>query len=283
MRPIVPLHLNDLEPMSEKNSTIEGMSDQSSSSLAADASALKSVLDSLNAQEMSTQLKDSSLLGFDTETTGVGPNDAIISASLVLRNPATGYDGDVKASWVMNPHRHISQAASQVNGFSDAQVHAHGMEPSVGLPQIASLIAQAQNLNIPLLAYNAPFDVMMLQRGLHHWNLPGLGALMTRMDLLVVDPLVLDRAASDRHGRRTLSDSAQYYGVSPHGDFHDASTDTIAAIDLIAPMCAQFEQIGQIPLSDLMTRQRAMHAQWTDRVNQWRESHGKRPFADQWL
>jgi DNA polymerase-3 subunit epsilon len=269
--------------MSEKNSTIEFMSELSSSRSSSADSALSSALDNMSAQDLSTQLKDSYLLGFDTETTGVGPTDAIISASLVLRDPRKGYDGDVKASWVMNPHRHISQAAEQVNGFSDAEVQAHGIEPTVGLPQIASLISRAQNLNIPLLAYNAPFDVAMLQRGLHHWDLPGLGATMKRIDLLVVDPLVLDRAASSRRGRRTLSDAAAFYGVSPHGSFHDATADTTAAIDLIAPMCAKYEKIGQIPLSDLTDQQRTMHSQWTDHVNEWRESHGKRPFRNEWL
>lgn len=234
-------------------------------------------------QQPSTALKDSLLLGFDTETTGVSPSDAIVSASLVLRDPAKGFDGDVRADWVINPHRPISAAASAVNGFTNEYLQEHGQEPTRALDQIATIVARAQNRSIPLLAYNAPFDVQMLQRGLEHWKLDGLGARVHALDLLIVDPLVIDRAISRRHGKRTLTDTTQYYQVRPHGDFHDASTDTIAALDLVAPMCEASSEVAQLPVSSLMDWQRQAHKKWADQFNEWLASRGRRQIPTEWM
>ena len=74
---------------------------------------MEQALQSAPQQEGSTRLGDSWLLGFDTETTGTKPGkDGIVSASLVLRDPTKGYTGDVVATWIVNPHRHISKGAS---------------------------------------------------------------------------------------------------------------------------------------------------------------------------
>lgn len=244
---------------------------------------LDDALSALPAQPSSTMLKNSLLLGFDTETTGVGASDAIVSASLVLRDPAQGFAGDTKADWIINPHRSISSAASAINGFTDSYVAEHGQDPKKALERIASLVALAQNRNIPLLAYNAPFDVGILEHDLHRWHLPGLGARVSRFDLLVVDPLVVDRAISRRPGKRTLSAASAFYHVSPHGDFHDASTDTTAALDLIAPMCQASSTLARLPISHLMDWQRSQHKQWVDHFNEWLARQGHRQISTQWM
>ncbi len=244
---------------------------------------LADTLRELDAQPPSTPLKDSYLLGFDTETTGVGPTDAIVSASLVLRDPSTGFDGDRRQDWVIDPHRTISPAASAVNGFTNEYLREHGQDPRQALEQIATVVALAQNRNIPLLAYNAPFDVRMLQHDLDHWHLPGLGARINGLDLLVVDPLVIDRAISPRHGKRTLTAASEFYHVAPHGDFHDAAIDTTAALDLVSPMCDTSREIADLPVSKVMDWQRAAHKKWADSFNEWLARKGGRQISTDWL
>lgn len=244
---------------------------------------LADTLAGLDAQPSSTPLKDSYLLGFDTETTGVGPGDAIVSASLVLRDPHTGFAGDRSGDWVIDPHRPISAAASAVNGFTNEYLREHGRQPSEALEEIASLISLAQDRNIPLLAYNAPFDVQMLEHDLRRWRLPGVGARVRAMDLLVVDPLVIDRAISHRTGKRTLTATTQFYGIRPHGDFHDASTDTVAALDLIAPMCKADAELAKVPVSGLMDWERRAHKKWADDFNRWLATKGRRQISTQWM
>lgn len=240
--------------------------------------ALLTTLHSLDPQTRTTTLHDSRLLGFDTETTGARPGrDSIVSACLVLRDPSRGREGDVRASWIINPHRPMSAGASAVNGFTDDFLEKNGDEPATALDQIARAIRDAQRLGIPLLAYNAPFDVAMLQGDLGRWNLAAIDAG------LVVDPLVIDRKVSRRHGRRTLSDTTAYYGIEPDGDFHDATADTTAAVDLLTPMSTLYPQVGALSLDEIMDWQRRAHEEWKASFNTWLESRGRRPITDVWL
>jgi DNA polymerase-3 subunit epsilon len=239
----------------------------------------------LGSQDGNTLLSDSLLLGFDTETTGAVPgNDAIVSATLVLRNPQTGHQEDTIGEWLINPHRHISAGASRVNGFTDSFVKEHGAEPTPALEEIGTTIAAAQERNIPLLAYNAPFDVKMLQGDLKRWQCPGqIIEAFDDSQLLIVDPLVIDRAISRRSGKRTLSFTTEYYGVEPYGDFHDATADTIAAVDLVQPMSTLYPQVGRLTLNELMQWQREAHRTWKESFNRWLESKGRRPIHEGWF
>ena len=76
--------------------------------------------------------------GSTTETTGVAMGrDAIVSATLVLRDPRSAHDGDVIDTWIINPHRRMSPGASKVNGFTDAFLAEHGEEPIDAIERIA--------------------------------------------------------------------------------------------------------------------------------------------------
>lgn len=248
---------------------------------------MTNVMEAINAapeQNTDTTLGESWLLGFDTETTGtIAGKDAIVSATLVLRNPAVGGDADVIGEWIINPHRRMNPRASAINGFTDEFLAEHGEEPVDALEHIAATIAAAQRKRIPLLAYNAPFDVHMLAADLERWQLPTVDDRLDNSTLLVVDPLVIDRSISRRSGKRTLTYTTEYYGVEPNGDFHDATSDTIAAVDLIQPMATLYPQVGRITLNDLMEWQRNAHSTWRESFNAWLSKRGRQPVHDAWL
>lgn len=250
--------------------------------------ALIAALEHAPQQTDDTPLGSSWLLGFDTETTGIAAGrDAIVSATLVLRDPQQGHDGDAEAEWIINPHMRMNPKASAVNGFTDEYLAEHGMEPTDAIDQIARAIAAAQDKNIPLLAYNAPFDVHMLEGDLHRWNLPQVNeradSTAASSGLLVVDPLVIDRAVSKRRGKRTLTLTTEYYGVVPTGDFHNATADTVAAVDLIKPMSTLYPQVGHLTMGELMEWQREAYRSWQESLNQWLESRGRMPSHEAWL
>ena len=242
------------------------------------ADALSEAFAAIDVQAPNTTLAQSALLGFDTETTGTRPgSDAIVAATLVLRHPLASGEHDVIGEWTINPHRRMDPRATAVNGFTDEFLVQHGMEPSTALAEISKIIHEAADRSIPLLAYNASFDVSMLQGDLARWNLPAL------QEALVVDPLVIDRAVSKRRGKRTLADTTEYYGVEPHGDFHNSTADTVAAVDLIKPMSTLHPEVGHLPLSDIMRWQRGAHAAWQASFNSWLTQHGRTPIHDHWL
>lgn len=247
-------------------------------------SEILTALEGLTTQPSDTTLAHSFLLGFDTETTGVSPtNDAIVSATLVLRDPQKGHGGDIVAEWVINPHRPISPGASAVNGFTNEYLAEHGAEPVEALEQIAAVISAAQSKNIPVLAYNAPFDIHMIDADLTRWELPTIEERISPQQILVVDPLVIDREVSHRRGKRTLTDTTFYYGVHPYGDFHDATADTIAAVDLVKPMTTLYPQSAAITMNELMEWQQAAHKKWAVNFNEWLRSKGRRPTATTWM
>ena len=245
---------------------------------------LKDALEAAPVQDADTPLGQSRLLGFDTETTGMAMGrDAIVSATLVLRDPRSAHDGDVIDTWIINPHRRMSPGASKVNGFTDAFLAEHGEEPIDAIERIASLIALAQSKRIPLLAYNAPFDIRMLAGDLNRWQLRPMEERLDGRAMLVVDPLVIDRSVSRRSGKRTLEYTTEYYGVEPDGDFHDATADTIAAVDLIAPMTTLYPQVGHITLEGLMDWQRHAYGTWRESYNRWLAGRGRAPVRENWL
>lgn len=248
--------------------------------------AAKEALSQAQAQALSTSLGASALLGFDTETTGISlSKDAICSATLVLKWPNTTWDSYGVIPWIINPHQAVHPEASKVNGFTDEYLQEHGVEPVQALEEIASIITLAQQKHIPLLAYNAPFDVHMLEQNLTRWGLPTIQERLAQSsdELLVVDPLVIDRAISNREGRRTLTATTYYYGVVPHGDFHDATADTIAAVDLMEPITRLYPQINELPLQQLMSWQRQAHETQQASYAQWAEQHGRSVRRTSWL
>ncbi|MFP1689680.1 exonuclease domain-containing protein [Gardnerella vaginalis] len=249
---------------------------------------LMEALNETQQQSEKTPLSQSFLLGFDTETTGaILGEDSICSATLVLRNPQNKTHNDVIATWLINPHKPINPKASQVNGFTDEFLQENGGEPTAEIEALAAAVSLAQSKNIPLLAYNAPFDVEMLRHDLKKWGLTSLNnrpnSTINDGEILVVDPLVIDRAVSKRTGKRTLTHTTQFYGVEPIGDFHDATADTVAAVDLIKPISELHEDVADLELCDLMTWQRKAYTKWKNSFDEWLKSKGKPASSGNWL
>ncbi|KXA17655.1 exonuclease domain-containing protein [Gardnerella vaginalis] len=239
-------------------------------------------------QDSNTTLCKSMLLGFDTETTGaIVGSDSICSATLVLRDPALGHNNDVIATWLVNPHKPINPKASEVNGFTDEFLQENGGDPTQEIELLGSAISLAQSKNIPLLAYNAPFDVKMLSHDLQRWSLEPLQnrqkSTVNGGEMLVVDPLVIDRAVSKRTGKRTLTYTTQFYAVEPIGDFHDATADTVAAVDLIKPISELHENVANLKLCEIMAWQREAYAKWKISFNNWLKSKGRPAGEGSWL
>lgn len=173
---------------------------------------------------MSARLRDLDRLAvFDTETTGTDTDTArIVTAYIgVVTRDGTLVEG---ASWLLNPGVEIPAEAQAVHGISTAHAAENGSDPAAGVAEIASILDELAAEGVPIVAYNAKFDLTLLNSELARHRLPALD----RQVQLVIDPLVIDRHVDKyRRGKRTLESVAALYGV-PLDGAHDARADAVA-------------------------------------------------------
>lgn len=213
------------------------------------------------------------LLGFDTETTGVSTSsDRIVTAALVRRDPLRGTTVD---TWLIDPGVPIPEGASAIHGITTEHARLHGASPWVALEEIAARIAADLSGGVPLVAFNATFDVSILEAELVRHGLPTLADRLGGPVVGVIDPLVIDRKVDKwRKGKRKLVDLCGIYGVDDAVALHTADVDVIATLDVLAAMVDRFPALAQMELRDLHEFQAAAHREWAAGFNAWRASKG---------
>lgn len=214
---------------------------------------------------------DAGIVGFDTETTGVDVDqDRIVTVAVVRR---CGRETAV-SSWLVDPGVEIPAAASAVHGITTAHARAHGRAPAPVLEEVASALAGALSRGEPVVAYNASFDLTLLDAELRRHGLATLPERIGRDVRVVVDPLVLDRSLDRyRRGKRRLGDLCAHYGVSTT-DLHTADVDVLATLDVLGALAARYPQVADCDLEQLHDRQVEAHRAWAERFNAWRSERG---------
>ena len=223
------------------------------------------------------------MLGFDTETTGVDvEQDRIVTAALVLRDAR----GTRQRTWLIDPGVEIPTAASDIHGITTDHARAEGIAPHTALDQLAAELTRAIAAGIPVVAYNACFDITLLERELSRWRLPTLAERLGRTPGPVLDPLVLDRALDRyRPGKRKLLDLCRHYRVNALDNLHTAEVDVRATLQVLDCIVATFPELGERSLPELHELQRGWHRTWALSFNDWRARQGLTgPGADlEWL
>jgi len=220
---------------------------------------------------------EQTMVGFDTETTGVSTDtDRIVTAAVITR---TGADAPVAArTWLINPGVEIPAGATAVHGITTEMARELGEPPEVALEEIAAVLADALSAGFPVVAFNASFDLSILEAELARYGLPSLASRLPGGDVRpVVDPLVLDRHLDRyRKGSRKLIDMCATYGVSVIADdLHSADADVLATLDVVQAMAAAYPALGQVALTDLHDQQVSAHRVWADNFRAWLTSKGK--------
>jgi len=221
---------------------------------------------------------DGPFLGFDTETTGVDvTSDRIVTAALVHREGGTA----TVRTWLVNPAVEIPAGVTAIHGITTEHARAHGRAPAEALEEIVAEIAAAQAAGVPLVAYNASFDLALLEHELARHGLDSLAERLPGGVLVVLDPLVLDRHVDRlRKGPRKLVDLCEVYAV-PTGDLHTAEVDVAATLDLLVQMAARHPQLAAATPAQLHATQVAAHEDWARSYNRWRARRGlPRPGAE---
>jgi DNA polymerase-3 subunit epsilon len=215
---------------------------------------------------------DGPLLGFDTETTGVDVDtDRIVTAALVRRDAS----GTHVRSWLINPGIPIPDAAAAIHGVSTEHARTHGRPPREALEEIAADLAEALRGGVPVVAYNAAFDLCLLDAELRRHRLKTLPDRLCSDARPVIDPLVLDRAEDRlRQGKRKLVDLCGYYQVVESGNLHTADVDVVATLDVLERIVGRFPHLATLDLDTLHEYQSTAHQAWAESFNAWRAEQG---------
>lgn len=218
------------------------------------------------------------MVGFDTETTGVDfSTDRIVTAAIIARD---GADGAVSArTWLIDPGVEIPERATAVHGITTAMAREGGADPVVALGEIAALLAAALANGSPIVAFNAGYDLGILDAELARHGLAPLARRIGAGRSLrpVVDPLVLDRHLDRfRRGKRKLIDLCAHYGVTVDEDsLHAADADVLATLDLVQAMARTYPALGTANLADLHDQQVSAHHAWAVEFRAWLTSRGR--------
>ncbi|MDO5051480.1 MAG: exonuclease domain-containing protein [Pseudoclavibacter sp.] len=187
---------------------------------------------------------------FDLETTGVDPSSSRIVTAFVGLLDGTG-ELERGTDWLADPGVEIPERAAAVHGITTEIARAEGRPAAEVVAAVQAAIAWIVRHGVPLVVYNAPYDLSLLAAECrrHRLEPPAIGEQ-------VVDPLVIDRAMDRfRRGKRTLGDTAAVYGVELM-DAHTAGDDAVAAGRIALALAQRYPQeVGQAPLAELHRRQ----------------------------
>lgn len=222
------------------------------------------------------------LVGFDLETTGVNPVTArIVTASLVFL-PA-GRSATARRTWLVDPGVPIPDEAAAVHGITTEHARAHGVPAARAVPDILEQVERVWRSGIPMVVFNAPYDLTVIDAEAERHALPPLSARDGWGGALILDPLVIDRRVDRyRPGKRTLLASAEHYGVGGF-DAHSSDGDAAAACEVARAIAGRFGWISRVSLPILHAAQGAWYRQWAHRFQEYLQRTGRlEEVDDEW-
>ncbi|MFD4786447.1 3'-5' exonuclease [Streptomyces sp. NPDC058459] len=201
------------------------------------------------------------LIGFDLETTGTDPRQSRIVTGAVLEVRAGEPLG--RREWLADPGVEIPAEAVAVHGISNERATAEGRPADQVADAIAGALVSAWDSGLPVVAYNAAFDLTLLSAELRRHRLPSLAErLGGRAPAPVIDPYTIDRRVDRyRRGKRNLEAVCAEYGVVLDGA-HDASADALAAARLATAIAERHPKIAGLGAAELHRSQIEWYAEW---------------------
>ncbi|MEH0637055.1 3'-5' exonuclease [Streptomyces bottropensis] len=200
------------------------------------------------------------LIGFDLETTGTDPREARIVTGAVIEVR----DGEPVGhrEWLADPGMEIPEEAVAVHGITNARAVAEGRPADQVADAIADVLVSYWKTGVPVVAYNAAFDLSLLSAELRRHSLPSLRDRLGTDPAPVIDPYTIDRSVDRyRRGKRNLEAVCGEYGVALDSA-HDASADALAAARLARAIAQRHPKVAALGPAELHRRQIEWYAEW---------------------
>lgn len=214
------------------------------------------------------------LAAFDVETTGPDPErDRIVTAAVSLvggGRPAEHH------AWLVDPGVEIPAEAIAVHGITNERVRADGRDAHEAVGEIVELLAQQVRDGVPIVAFNARFDLTIIDRDARrHGVLPLLDRVGGVDGLLAIDPYVLDKQFDRfRKGRRTLVAVCEHYSI-PFDEAHVANADALAAARVAFRLASRIEELSALDLATLHREQVNWAASQAASLQEYFEQQGR--------
>ncbi|MBW8736676.1 MAG: 3'-5' exonuclease [Streptomyces turgidiscabies] len=201
------------------------------------------------------------LIGFDLETTGTDPSEARIVTGAVIE--VRGGETLGRREWLADPGVEIPADAVAVHGITNERATSEGRPADQVADAIADVLATYWKTGVPVVAYNANFDLTLLSAELRRHGLPSLRERLGGLDPApVIDPYTIDRSVDRyRRGKRNLEAVCTEYGVLLEAA-HDASADALAAARLACAIAERHPKVAALGPVELHRRQIDWYAQW---------------------
>ncbi|ATL31333.1 3'-5' exonuclease [Streptomyces formicae] len=201
------------------------------------------------------------LIGFDLETTGTDPGEARIVTGAVIEVKAGETLG--RREWLADPGVPIPADAVAVHGITNERAAAEGRPAAEVADALADVLTSYWQSGVPVVAYNAVFDLSLLSAELRRYGLPSLRDRLGGVEPgPVIDPYTIDRSVDRyRRGKRNLEAVCREYGVVLEAA-HNASADAQAAARLAGAIADRHPKVAGIGPAELHRRQVAWYAEW---------------------
>ena len=215
------------------------------------------------------------IVGFDTETTGVDPlQDRLVTASVVVVSEC----GVEKNYWLADPGVEIPLKAQEVHGISTEKARREGEPARKVLDEVAQLLSVHMEQNHPVVAFNASFDLTLMEAELARHDLPTLAERLGHPISPIIDPFMLDKTVDKyRRGKRNLETVAKHYGVWADDDFHNAEADVLVTLKVLGALVRQHPEVASTDFDTLMAWQRETYADMQAYFARKAAQHGQVP------
>ncbi|MGW1622754.1 exonuclease domain-containing protein [Streptomyces sp. NPDC002172] len=214
------------------------------------------------------------LIGFDLETTGTDPREARIVTGAVIEVRAGQELG--RREWLADPGVEIPADAVAVHGISNERAAAEGRPADQVADALADVLTGYWKTGVPVVAYNATFDLTLLSAELRRHGLRSLSDRLGGLDPApVVDPYTIDRWVDRyRRGKRNLEAVCAEYGITLAAA-HNASADALAAARLAGAIAERHPKIAALGPAELHRRQVEWYAEWAADFQQFLRRKGE--------
>lgn len=201
------------------------------------------------------------LFVFDTETGGVDvTNDRILTCYAMVQDSNQNIINDWH--WTIDPGIEVAKGASDVHGMTTEWIRENGRKDvAEALHEIYGALVSAAREGIPIVAYNARFDISIL-----HYELLRHGFPEGVMPLLEAGAVFYDATIHEKErnryvkgsGMRTLKNTCLRYGIEFDDDkAHAAEYDVIKTAELSWKLLRKERKLGAPELMPLLVEWKA--------------------------